>query len=282
MHAAQRLVSMRCRSHTVAHGPTLPPRAPLLVTVQPARQLLCQPSTCTVQWYNTPYNRHSTVQTRHITSFTPPPTTSAVNHRRGGDDSGMDDLQHHHTPHTQAVLHNPASLHDIERAAKRHTDSSQSAQQHHTSTAASSAADSSSKTQQMTEHAKDKAVEAGSRLKQLWHQYGYVAIATYLTIYVSTLFSIYLLYHFKLINFDPMLIVRWLGVESHVAKYDPKAGEFALAWITTKLTEPVRIAATAMVTPTVARFLGRAPSKAVARAMRQQRKAQKQQQKQTS
>lgn len=201
---------------------------------------------------------------RPITSFTPSPTRSAVNHR-SADDSGMDDLTHHNNQ-TQHIKHNTTDISQIERNAKQSPESTPS------STPSPSIPDYSTSTTQsasnrIKEQAKDKAVVAKGRLKQLWHQYGYVAIATYLVIYVGTLFTIYLLYHFKIINFDPMVIVRWLGIESHVSKYDPKAGEFALAWITTKLTEPIRLAATAMLTPLFARLLGRAPSKSVTAAL---------------
>lgn len=121
----------------------------------------------------------------------------------------------------------------------------------------------------MKDTAKEKGRQAQSRLKQLWHKYGYVAIVTYFGLYFGTLFLIYLAFHFKLTgNFDPQAIVRWLGLEAHFAKFDSKAGEFAMAWLTTKLTEPVRIALTAFLTPKIARLVGRAPPKKLADAVK--------------
>ncbi len=38
-----------------------------------------------------------------------------------------------------------------------------------------------------------------------------------------------------------------------------KAGTFLLAWLTTKLTEPVRLLVTILITPRIARMLGRFP-----------------------
>ena len=51
---------------------------------------------------------------------------------------------------------------------------------------------------------------------------------------------------------------------SHITRHratSPNAGKFMFAWLLTKFTEPVRAVATAAVTPTVARALGRAPAK---------------------
>lgn len=116
--------------------------------------------------------------------------------------------------------------------------------------------------QEMKADAKVKAQQAQGRLKQLWQQYGYVAIGTYLVIYVGTLGAIYELFEHGLLgDFDPMWIVKQLGLESHFQKVDPKAGTFAIAWITTKLTEPVRLVLTGVFTPRVARYFGKAPPK---------------------
>jgi len=44
---------------------------------------------------------------------------------------------------------------------------------------------------------------------------------------------------------------------------NPHAGLFALAWVTTKFTEPVRLLVTIMIVPRIARYLGRVPPKIV-------------------
>lgn len=44
---------------------------------------------------------------------------------------------------------------------------------------------------------------------------------------------------------------------------NPRVGTFAIAWVMTKVTEPVRAAITVGVVPSVARWLGRAPPKEV-------------------
>jgi len=43
------------------------------------------------------------------------------------------------------------------------------------------------------------------------------------------------------------------------SELSPKAGQFGLAWVLTKLTEPVRLFAAVALTPRIARLLGRVP-----------------------
>merc|ERR1712194_170188 len=109
-------------------------------------------------------------------------------------------------------------------------------------------------------------------------KYGFVFVSTYATVYVVTLSGLYvglasggitagdisdasdgvnaldkLLMLLDLITFPVEYI--------EMIKSNPKAGNFALAWLTTKLTEPLRLAFSAAVTPAIARKLGRAPPK---------------------
>jgi len=44
---------------------------------------------------------------------------------------------------------------------------------------------------------------------------------------------------------------------------NPRVGTFAIAWVMTKFTEPVRAGLTIAVVPSIARFLGRVPPKEV-------------------
>jgi len=61
-----------------------------------------------------------------------------------------------------------------------------------------------------------------------------------------------------------MSLVDKLGMADHMpSDVSPKSSSFLLAWVATKLTEPARAALTLIVTPKVARMLGRAPPKAV-------------------
>ena len=57
--------------------------------------------------------------------------------------------------------------------------------------------------------------------------------------------------------------MEWVGgwTGGAMEDLDPRKGDFAVAWIATKLTEPVRLAMTAAITPTIARWMGRAPPK---------------------
>lgn len=101
-----------------------------------------------------------------------------------------------------------------------------------------------------------------SRLRRLVRQYGPVAVGSYLVIYVSTLGMLYVAIKERWLGgYDIQSIVDWLGVSEYMEHIDPRKGDFAVAWIATKFTEPLRLALTVAVTPTVARMVGRAPPK---------------------
>jgi len=101
------------------------------------------------------------------------------------------------------------------------------------------------------------------KLKQLWHDYGYVGIGTYLGVYVGTLGMMYVAISSGALGGDVVLwFVDKLGMASHFsADISPKSSSFLLAWVATKLTEPPRLALAVILTPYVARLLGRAPAK---------------------
>ena len=121
--------------------------------------------------------------------------------------------------------------------------------------------------------------EKESKLKILYNKYGRVAIGTYLSVYVGTLFSIYGLFDsgilipsdlpFDLdVNEDGKVDMRDVGsmygivisyfkLDDYIdpSTFTPSQGNFMLAWITTKLVEPLRALATIILTPPIARRL---------------------------
>jgi len=114
------------------------------------------------------------------------------------------------------------------------------------------------------------------KVKKLWKQYGVVAIGTYLGIYVSVLSSVYFALEYDVFNastfgFDPTsavqkvcdLVENFTGstfLPGYIREH-PRVGTFAVAWVMTKFTEPLRLALAISVVPGVARTLGRAPPK---------------------
>jgi hypothetical protein len=80
-------------------------------------------------------------------------------------------------------------------------------------------------------------------LKQIASEYGGVAVAVYLVIFALVLLGTWAAIH---LGWNPR------GVRGGV-------GTFTAAYLATKLTQPLRIAATLALTPVVARVLGRGP-----------------------
>ena len=121
---------------------------------------------------------------------------------------------------------------------------------------------SSSLPQQPDTLAADAPPANESRLRRLIRQYGVVGVGSYLLIYVSTLGMLYVAIKERWLGgYDIQHIVDALGLSQYMEHIDPRKGDFAVAWIATKFTEPLRLALTAAITPTVARMLGRAPPK---------------------
>jgi len=103
-----------------------------------------------------------------------------------------------------------------------------------------------------------------SRLRVLFEQYGLVFITTYAGVYVTTLGSIYELVSHDFVSASNAIeALRTLGVDRFVdlGAIDPRVGNFGVAWVITKFTEPLRFVLTAAVTPRIARLVGRAPPK---------------------
>jgi len=119
-------------------------------------------------------------------------------------------------------------------------------------------------------------VSVKGRLKLLWKRYGLVAIGTYLGIYVSVLSSVfyaldYDVFRASTLGLDPVAAVKKVCdlVESATGntslpgyiRENPRVGTFAVAWVMTKFTEPLRLLVAVSITPAVARFLRLAPPK---------------------
>ena len=108
------------------------------------------------------------------------------------------------------------------------------------------------------------------QFKQLWQKYGYLSIGFYVGLYVTTLSGIFVSLDFDLFRastfgFDPIESVKkfcdfveyMTGSVSLPAyiRENPRVGTFAIAWVMTKFTEPLRLAFTIAVMPTVAKFV---------------------------
>ena len=122
----------------------------------------------------------------------------------------------------------------------------------------------------------DEKDDLKSKLKVLWKQYGGVAVITYLSVYICTLSSVFVSLDLDIFNaatfgLDPNAAVKKFcdvveyatGVNTlpNYIRENPRVGTFALAWVMTKFTEPIRLGFTISVVPAIARFLGRAPPK---------------------
>ena len=115
-----------------------------------------------------------------------------------------------------------------------------------------------------------------SKVKVLWKQYGGVAVVTYLSVYICTLSSIFISLDYDIFNaatfgLDPNAAVKnfcdvveyatGINTLPNYIRENPRVGTFALAWVMTKFTEPLRLGFTISIVPSIARFLGRAPPK---------------------
>ena len=121
-----------------------------------------------------------------------------------------------------------------------------------------------------------KDLSTKDKVKLMWQRYGMVFVGTYLITYTSTLGGLF----FALDN--DLLLASSLGLDTaqsvqrvcdlvekiphltFVSEYirgNPRAGTFAIAYVFTKFTEPLRAVFSLGMTPSVARALGRAPHK---------------------
>ncbi|TMW57138.1 hypothetical protein Poli38472_003063 [Pythium oligandrum] len=131
----------------------------------------------------------------------------------------------------------------------------------------------------------EKGKSGWSKLKELWRQYGMVAVGTYFSMYFTVLGSIYVAIEqgwvstkrtsrsegengeanadFNVVTATNK-VVTWaedMGIAKHLdlQRVNAKTGSFVIAWVATKFTEPLRLAVTLAITPRIARLVGRAP-----------------------
>lgn len=119
------------------------------------------------------------------------------------------------------------------------------------------------------------------KAKQLWKSYGYVAVGSYLGLYIATLTSIFLsldfdIFHAETFGFKPEeAVLKVCGIFEAVTgskalpefiRENPKVGTFALAWVMTKFTEPIRLGVTIAAVPKIAKLFGRTPNPSTAAA----------------
>jgi len=111
----------------------------------------------------------------------------------------------------------------------------------------------------------------GDKAKELWNNYGYLAIGTYFGIYITTLGSIFTCLDNDLLNaaafgLDPAIAVQkvcdivekisgYSTFPDYVRQY-PQLGTLAIAWVMTKLTEPLRLVFTIFIVPKISTVFG--------------------------
>ena len=96
-------------------------------------------------------------------------------------------------------------------------------------------------------------------VRELMKTYGPVAIGIYGTVYIGTLGLMYELVYNNVIGVgDAISLLQSTGLDQYVdmTLIDKKTGDFALAWILTKFTEPIRLIGTLSITPPIARKMG--------------------------
>ncbi len=113
------------------------------------------------------------------------------------------------------------------------------------------------------------------KLRLMVKRYGAVAVVTYLGVYVGTLGMLFAAVESGVNPFDYGLDSGWLVEKAtgmlegyswsepfvEAIQNNPHAGNFAVAWILTKFTEPVRMLVTIAIVPRIARALGKAPAR---------------------
>lgn len=113
------------------------------------------------------------------------------------------------------------------------------------------------------------------KLRLMVKRYGATAVVTYLGVYVGTLGMLFAAVEWGVNPLDYGLDSGWLVEKAtgmlegyswsepfvEVIQKNPHAGNFAVAWILTKFTEPVRMLVTIAIVPRIARALGKAPAR---------------------
>lgn len=113
------------------------------------------------------------------------------------------------------------------------------------------------------------------KIKYMWKSYGTIAIGTYFGVYLTTLGSIFLCVDMDVFNaasvgLDPVGAIQKVcsifeSVTGSAAlpnyiRENPRVGTFAIAWVMTKFTEPLRLGFTLLTVPSIARWFGKVPA----------------------
>ncbi|SBT78135.1 conserved Plasmodium protein, unknown function [Plasmodium ovale] len=102
---------------------------------------------------------------------------------------------------------------------------------------------------------------AHTSIKNFFKKYGYVGLGTYFVVFLVTFCCSYLFVHFKYISLADL---KYLSEKMHLNKYidddlhkkiDSLWGELIFAYIASKITEPVRIVITVIITPYIAKVI---------------------------
>ena len=142
------------------------------------------------------------------------------------------------------------------------------------------------RSREFTQKGMTHAKEGMSKVKILMSKYGYFFVGTYLTVYVGTVSSLYILLDHGLVDPSSLSIPDWFpsifpshGDEEEVTlvsfianladnfevtkKYvesiqkRPEFVNLGIAWVATKFTEPIRLGVSIFLTPRIARLFGR-------------------------
>lgn len=121
----------------------------------------------------------------------------------------------------------------------------------------------------------DKSVEKQpytNKIKEMMNKYGAVAVGTYLSVYIITLGSIFTALDYDIFNaatfgLDPIAMIKKVcdiienttgnkSLPTYI-RSNPTVGTFAIAWVMTKFTEPIRLGVTIVIVPKIAQLLGK-------------------------
>ncbi|CXI99743.1 conserved Plasmodium protein, unknown function [Plasmodium berghei] len=102
---------------------------------------------------------------------------------------------------------------------------------------------------------------AHSNIKNFFKKYGYVGLGIYFGVFLITFCASYFFVHFKYISLSDL---KYLSEKMHLNKYiddnlhkkiDSLWGELIFAYIASKITEPLRIVITVIITPYIAKVI---------------------------
>jgi len=99
--------------------------------------------------------------------------------------------------------------------------------------------------------------------------YGWTAIGTYSCTYVGTLGMIYAAISSGLVGGGDVLYwIESIGLKEYLPHdLSPTSSNLVVSWVATELLEPIRIAFTLAITPTMARWMGVRPKEALKEAV---------------